>query len=298
MHLHLFGASTPAGESFKRHIIDCQLSSDLFCYSRSDLSLFPVDFKEPDSFLPRGVFGSPSVWISFAPIWLLAPFLDRIAQMYPDRIAGLHGLIACSSSSVITKRYASNSFDRDLVKRLSTAESQLIAICKHLKVSCGILRPTLIYGRVGPYVDQNLSRLISLMRRVPLLPLPVDTGLRQPIHASQLAAVALELVRQIIAGRFDPELPKCIALGGDSELNYTAMLQALQLSLPHADPARRCRLIPFPNRLFYAAAAPLLLQSPQAFEAIMRMGSDLSGFTPAHQLLKAHPQPFPVVPPL
>jgi len=74
------------------------------------------------------------------------------------------------------------------------------------------------------------------------------------------------------------------------------MLRALQQSLPNADPARRCRVLLLPTRLFQAAAAPLLLHSPKSFEAVMRMSSDLSGFTPAHQLLKAKPQPFPVLP--
>ena len=74
------------------------------------------------------------------------------------------------------------------------------------------------------------------------------------------------------------------------------MLRALQQSLPHSDPARCCRLLSVPNRLFFAAAAPLLLSSPKAFEAVLRMSSDLSGFTPAHELLKAKPQSFPVLP--
>ena len=50
------------------------------------------------------------------------------------------------------------------------------------------------------------------------------------------------------------------------------------------------------RRLLVAAAAPLLLQSPKLFEAVLRMGSDLSGFIPSNQLLKAKPQPFPVPP--
>ena len=137
---------------------------------------------------------------------------------------------------------------------------------------------------------------MGLMRLLPLLPLPAHTGLRQPINASQLAAVALELVRQFTTSCWDPQLPQRIALGGDSELSYAAMLRALQQSLPQTDMARRCRVLSLPTRLFYAAVSPLLLQAPKAFEAVLRMGSDLSGFTPAHQLLKVKPQPFPVLP--
>jgi hypothetical protein len=125
------------------------------------------------------------------------------------------------------------------------------------------------------------------------LPLPAHTGLRQPIHARQLAAVAFSLARQLTAAGWDPALPARIPLGGDVQLSYRAMLQALQQAQPPGDPARRCRLLPIPNRLFLLLAAPLLLRSPKAFEAVLRMGADLAGFLPAHQLLAEPPQPFP-----
>ncbi len=296
MQLHLFGAHTPTGEALTLQLSSARSAFPLFAYSRRDPGLLPADFSDPVAFHPGGEPGASGLWISFGPIWLLAPFIDRLSQEYPERIKGLRGLIACSSSSAITKRFAVNRFDRDLVARLTTAEDQLIGTCRRLELPCRILCPTLIYGRVGPYVDRNLTRLIGLMRRLPFLPLPAHTGLRQPIHASQLAAVSLALVRQFTTNGWDPQLPQRIALGGDSELSYAAMLRSLQQSLPQSDPARRCNLLSVPNRLFYAAASPLLLQSPKAFEAVLRMGSDLSGFTPAHQLLKAKPQPFPVLP--
>ena len=114
---------------------------------------------------------------------------------------------------------------------------------------------------------------------------------------SRLAGVTrLELVRQFTTSGWDPQLPQCIALGGDSELSYAAMLRTLQQALPHEDPAFRCRLLPLPTRLFHLIAAPLLFQSPKSFEAVLRMGSNLTGFTPAHQLLNTQPQPFPVLP--
>ena len=296
MEIHLFGAATPSGESFRQQHSLSQCSFPLITYSRRLQGSLNVDLLDPMSFRHGGTPKTPWLLISFAPIWLLAPFLEHLAVSHTESLGSLRGIIACSSSSAITKRFATNHFDRDLVVRLSTAEDQLVSTCRSLGLPCQILRPTLIYGRVGPYSDRNLSRLIALMRRLPILPLPAHTGLRQPIHASQLAAVVMSLIRQFTTSGWDSSLREPIALGGDIELSYLSMFLALQQSLPATDPARRCRLLPLPTRLFYASASPLLLLSPKAFEAVMRMGANLSGFTPAHLLLHSKPQPFPVSP--
>jgi hypothetical protein len=296
MNIHLFGAATPTGEALKYHLRATGSDWQLVAYSRDNPAFFRADFRDPAAFHPGGKPGDSGLWISFGPIWLLAPFLHSLAQYHSERLQGLRGLIACSSSSAITKRFATNRFDRELVDRLLTAENQLIDTCRRLDLPCFILRPTLIYGRSGQYADHNISRLIKLMRWLPLLPVPRHTGLRQPIHARQLAAVSLELAKQLAVGGLYHHLPQRIALGGDSELSYEAMLRALQQALHNNDPARRCLVLPLPTRLFHAAAAPLLLQSPKSFEAVLRMSSNLSGFTPVYQLLKKQPQPFPVLP--
>ena len=298
--LYLFGARTPSGEAFRRLAASELPESELSCYSRQshDSLIYShvARFDDPASFSPAGDATLPATWISFGPIWLLAPFLEQLASSFPERLSGLCCLVACSSSSVLTKRFASNRFDKELVDRLARAEEQLLATCRHLKVRCHILRPTLIYGQVGPYGDRNFSKLLKVMRRLPLIPLPADSGLRQPIHASQLAAVALQLVRQLAEISSQSSLPERIDLGGDIILDYHAMLRVLQQAQPAVDPARRCRLLPIPNRLFLLLAVPLLLRSPKAFEAVVRMTANLSGFTPAHQLVGGEPQPFPVMP--
>lgn len=298
--LNVFGFTTACGQAFQYLVERNPSGFQLFGYSRRIVEACPwmhqLDLDHPESFQPAGDPAAPAIWISFGPIWLLAPFLTQLAADHPERLRGLRGVIACSSSSAITKRFAANRFDRELVARLLAAEDQLLATCRRQGVPCRILRPTLIYGRIGPYADRNLSRVVQLMRRLPLLPLPAHTGLRQPIHASQLAAVALHLAQQAAGAGWAPELPERISLGGDSELSYAAMLQALQQALPAQDPARRCHLLPLPSRLFHAAATPLLLHSPKAFEAVLRIGADLAGFTPSHCLLDTSPQSFPVLP--
>ncbi|QNJ30640.1 hypothetical protein SynPROS91_00212 [Synechococcus sp. PROS-9-1] len=255
-----------------------------------------VDFSCPKHFVQAGNLDLPAAWVCFAPIWLLAPFLEHLANNHSKHLANVKSLVACSSSSVITKRFAANRFDRELVARLNSSEQLLIETCKRIEMPFAILQPTLIYGKVGVYGDRNLSRLLQQLCRLPVLPLPAETGLRQPIHSTQLAAVALHLAQQLKGADFDPSLPERIAVGGDSTLTYTEMISRLQKAQLSGDPARRCRLLPIPNRLFFLLLAPLLLRSPKAFEAVLRMGANLSGFTPAHQLLGRAPQPFPVLP--
>ena len=293
MQLHLFGSATPTGQAFRECAAHAEPNWTLHAYSRRS-STHPADFSDPVNFSPVGEVGSPSIWISFGPIWLLAPFIEYLASAYPGRLAGMRGLIACSSSSIFTKRYSFNSFDRQLVGSLTNAEEKLLSSCRHLQVSCHILQPTLIYGQVGSYSDRNLSRVLQLLRQLPLLPLPASTGLRQPIHARQLAAVAFRLAQQLSSCDWDTALPERIPLGGDVSLSYRAMIRALQEAQPSGDLAQRCRLLPIPSRLFYLLAAPLVLRSPKAFEAILRIGADLAGFTPCHQLLAEPPKPFPL----
>jgi hypothetical protein len=238
--------------------------------------------------------------VSFAPIWLLAPFLAALHDSLDGlgRRLPLAGMVACSSSSVITKRFAANREDRRLVERLLGAEDSVEATCAKAAIPCRILRPTLIYGQAGNLADQNLSRLLHMMRRLPLLPLPAETGQRQPIHGRQLAAAALHLADGMAK---DPAVTASlrIALGGDETLSYTTLLQRLQQAARQRDPLDRagsCRLLPLPPGIFHLLAAPLLPISAKAFEAVLRMEANLAGFTPVHSLLGTKPEPFPVPP--
>jgi len=299
-NLLLFGASSPSGEALRlqagsRRLTVAGRRRPPGCPEERFL---PCDLADPQATL--GGAGDGGVLVSFAPIWELAPFLARQLQERPATLAVLEGVIACSSSSVITKRFAVNAFDRALVQRLSGAQHSLEDTCRLLGVPLRILAPTLIYGQVGAYRDRNLSVLAGLLRRSPVLPLPAHTGLRQPIHASQLAAVALHLADRLsrvppaeVAGE---ESGALLALGGDESLSYAAMIERLQEALPAGDRGRNCCLVRLPTRLMQGLAAPLLPINPKLFEAVLRIGADLAGFTPAHRILEHPPQPFPVTP--
>jgi len=297
--LLLFGAGTPSGAA----LMAGAGSGTLLAVGRreprwpsglaGDRGFLAMDLCAPASFEPGE---GDQRWISFAPIWHLAPFLATLRQGHPERLRGLRSLVACSSSSTDTKRYAANGFDRDLVRRLRASEESVLESCAALGVPCRILAPTLIYGQAGGYGDRNLSRLLGLMRRLPLLPVPARSGLRQPIHARQLAAVALQVSARLEQEGASSEGPAVLPIGGDESLSYTAMLERLRGATPPGDPARRCHFLPLPPRLLLWLASPLLLLSPKSFEAMQRTQADLAEFLPAHRLLGQSPQPFPVAP--
>lgn len=164
---HLFGAAIGTGESFRRQALSAIPDCSLYVYSRQPNTIgvgaHRADFSRPEVFHPAGDFNTPSVWICFGPIWLLAPFFEQLALRYPERLEQLSGLIASSSSSALTKRFASNPFDRELAARLISAEDRLFSVCHSLGVECRILRPTIIYGQIGPYDDRNFSRLLQIL---------------------------------------------------------------------------------------------------------------------------------------
>ncbi|MEO6075772.1 MAG: hypothetical protein ABIP56_03095, partial [Dokdonella sp.] len=86
------------------------------------------------------------------------------------------------------------------------------------------LRPTLIYGGGA---DRSISQLARAGERWHVFPtIPGATGLRQPIHADDLAAACVTAME--IAG----QAPKILRLGGAEQLTFAAMLSRTRRSLP------------------------------------------------------------------
>lgn len=296
--LVLFGANSLCGEALIEQLPEStawrclgrQLPPAVAAerWRRCDLSdLSDRALQAAAAVLPPG----PQIWICFAHLWLLAPFLEALMTVQPKALEGLRGLVACSSSSVITKRFAANGFDRALVRRLATSQQQLLADCRELGVSARILAPTLIHGCTAHHRDHNVETLRRWLRRLPMLPLPAQTGLRQPISAADLAAVALDQAQRLTA----PDAASALLpLGGDEELSYRQLLQRLQGRDPRA---ARCLLLNLPTRLFQVMASPLLLLSPKTFEALQRVSADLAGFPSVAELLDRPRRPFaPAIP--
>ena len=149
----------------------------------------------------------------------------------------------------------------------------------------------MIYGEIGTYKDKNIYKIKKLMRSLPIIFFPSISGIRQPIHALQLA----EIIKYIIDN--DTFLPNVLKgrmlIGGDEELTYEKMLFRIKDSLKQNDKAKNCLLLKIPNRFFLFLMSPLVLISPKIYESFQRINSNLSGFELPYKILKKKKTLFP-----
>ena len=180
--------------------------------------------------------------LSLSPIWRLAPALGSL------KAKGMHRLVAFSSTSVFTKAASPDAHEQGVVRRLADGEEAVRAFCAFNDVAWTILRPTLIYAEGQ---DQNVSRLARLIGKLGCLPLAGSgQGLRQPVHADDLAAGAIAAAASPAAENKAYDLP-----GGET-LAYRAMAERVFEGL-----GRRPRVLPLPEglwRLGFALARPFL----------------------------------------
>lgn len=167
--------------------------------------------------------------VSLGPLDHFAAWLDT-SDLAPARV------VALGSTSVHSKSSSPDPDERRLAARLAEAEARLAAACAARGAALALLRPTLIYGGG----ERSLSRIVALARRWRWLPLPHDAaGLRQPVHAADVAGAALACLRPpaTVSGNYD--------LPGGETLAYGEMLRRVL-----AVAAPRARIIRVPAPLF------------------------------------------------
>jgi nucleoside-diphosphate-sugar epimerase len=142
-------------------------------------------------------------------------------------------IVAFSSTSAASKQDSSDPAERALAARLCASETQLLQLAQARGAHLTVLRPTLVYG-AG--LDRNLSRIVQVAARWRLFVLPRGaTGLRQPVHADDLAAAALAAAAGAAPPRTRYDLP-----GGET-LPYREMVQRVLATL---DPPARLLELP------------------------------------------------------
>jgi nucleoside-diphosphate-sugar epimerase len=186
-------------------------------------------------------------------LYSLGP-LDAFARWFAQaHILGTPRIVAFGSMSVETKLDSDDADDRSLATRLQHAEHELIAAADARGCTWTVFRPTLIYG-AG--VDRSLTPIAQFAQRWRVFPrVGAARGLRQPVHADDLAAACVAASGSARTGA------RIYALGGGERIAFSAMLERVRASLP-------VRSVPLPIPL-------------SAVRALLHLAG-LAGLRPAH----------------
>jgi nucleoside-diphosphate-sugar epimerase len=128
-------------------------------------------------------------------------------------------IIAFSSTSAITKRESIIPAERSLAESLTRAETDIQFHCKRLGIHWAVFRPTMIYS---PGKDRNVTRIAKLARTLHWFPLPGrGTGLRQPVHADDLAIAC------VLLAETPRDWQHIFNLSGGETLSYRQMVEVI-----------------------------------------------------------------------
>lgn len=170
------------------------------------------------------------------------------------RAAGLDRAVFVSTTAVTTRLPA-----RSRAVRLD-AEQQI----RESGLKWTILRPTMIYGARG---DRNLSRLLTLLTRVPLLPVPGGgRHLQQPVHVADVAGAVLSAAERPASAEVSYDI------AGPEPLSFAELLRTCGQAV-----GSRTRFVPVPLGPLVAAARgyELLAAQPRIrAEQLQRLAED------------------------
>lgn len=191
--------------------------------------------------------------ISLGPLDAFAAWLQR--QVDPPR-----RVIALSSMSAESKRESPDPGERELAARLRAAEASVLATGTEHGLACTLFRPTLIYG-AG--TDRSLAPIARFARRWHVLPIPLGaTGLRQPVHAADLADACFTVIDSATTHG------KTYALGGGERLGFATLLARLRAAQPGF-------VVPIPVPLFALRCCARLVRAQITSAALARLREPL-----------------------
>ncbi len=199
--------------------------------------LFP---SPPAPHLPNSPQGNRGVdcWICVAPIWVLPDYFSLIEA------SGARRVVALSSTSRFTKVVSGDTAENAIAAKLIDAEARVQAWAESRGTEWVVLRPTLIYGQGR---DKNIREMARFIRRFGFFPLlGTAQGLRQPIHAEDVAAACVAALQAPGA------VNRAYNLSGGETLAYREMVARVFAAL-----GRPARLVIVPLWAFRLAVAML-----------------------------------------
>jgi len=210
-----------------------------------------------------------SAIVSYGP---LLPFARWLAQA---SLTGAPRIVATSSMSALSKVDSSVPAERDIAQTLLTGERELAAACAARGLAWTVLRPTLVYG-AG--MDKSLTPIARRAMRLRVFPLPAGRGLRQPVHADDIA-------RATIAALDVPaSAGQVIPIGGGERLTAGQMFARVRASVPTAT---------LPLRIPGSLLRMMRHAVPRLSGPLSRLERDLiADNTELTRLLGVHPRPF------
>ncbi|MCP5266380.1 MAG: NAD(P)-dependent oxidoreductase [Burkholderiaceae bacterium] len=193
-----------------------------------------VHVYEPGSgrFVPP--LASADALVNLAPL----PIIDQVVEM--ARSLGVSRMIAFGSSGRFSKQDAEAEIERDFVAQQIAAEEAYRRLAEGSGIAWTLFRPTMVYG-AG--LDLNVAFIRRFIRQFHCFPVPIGAhGLRQPVHADDLAAAC------VAALDCRPSFGRAYNLGGGETLDYPAMVRRLFRA-----EGRTPILLPVPLRFYRAA---------------------------------------------
>lgn len=220
-------------------------------------------------------------WLCVAPIWVLPQYFSMLERHGACRV------VALSSTSRFTKTDSSDAAENAVALRLAEGEARLRTWAESGGVEWVVLRPTLIYGRGR---DKNIAEIARFVGRFGFFPLLGKAmGLRQPIHAEDVAAACMAALHAPLAAN------RAYNLSGGETLPYREMVCQVFVTMQ-----RRPRLVTIPLVIFRMAVACLrVLPRYRHWSAAMaeRMNRDLVfDHVDAARDLGFSPRPFRLAP--
>jgi nucleoside-diphosphate-sugar epimerase len=224
----------------------------------------------------RALPAPPHPWqaiVSFAPLDAWGDWLAR------QEVAPAAKIIVTSSMSVLTKQDSAQPDEQALVALLQRGEQNLAAQATRLGMQWTVLRPTLVYG-AG--VDRSLTPIVQRARRTHVFPIPMAHGLRQPVHADD---IALAVMAALSGDAADGQV---LQIGGGERLDYQQMFRRV-----HASIGTPCLPLYLPSMALRLLAAAL----PRARGPVSRLSQDLIADNSAlTALLGVQPRAFAPTP--
>ena len=177
-------------------------------------------------------------WICLAPIWVLPEHFSLLEA------SGARRVVVLSSTSRFTKVGSGDTAENAIAAKLTDSEARVEAWAAHSGIEWVVLRPTLIYG-LGR--DKNISEIARIIRRFGVFPLFGQAlGLRQPIHAEDVAAACVAALQAPAAAN------RAYNISGGETLPYRDMVARVFAAL-----GRPVRLLTVPLWAFRLAVAML-----------------------------------------